>query len=201
MLTYGTVILIGWAAFLLVWGIGAFNVKRDIRGGGFASLWYRHFLLRLVIAAVLIFVALRFPARSAHHTRFSSAIFNRGIFESSPALGWIAAALTLLGILFAIWARIHLGRNWSAAPAVKEKHELVTSGPYRFVRHPIYTGALIAVLGTALTGRLFAIAILIFFSVIVFRRIGKEEAIMLELFPNDYPTYQARTRRLIPFVW
>jgi protein-S-isoprenylcysteine O-methyltransferase Ste14 len=201
MVSYGTLILISWAAFLLVWGVGAFNVKRDIRGGGFVSLWYRHFLLRLVIAAVLVFVALRFPAGTVHHARIGPAIFNSGVFEPPPTLGWVAAALTLLGIVFAIWARIHLGRNWSAAPAVKEKHELVVSGPYRFVRHPIYTGALLAVLGTALTGRLFAIGILILFSVMVFRRIGKEETIMLALFPNDYPAYQARTKKLMPFVW
>jgi protein-S-isoprenylcysteine O-methyltransferase Ste14 len=118
-----------------------------------------------------------------------------------PALGWVAAALTLLGTLIAVWARIHLGRNWSAAPAVKEKHELVVGGPYRFVRHPIYTGVLLAMLGVALTGSFFTIGILAVASVMVFRRIGKEEAIMLELFPGDYPAYQARTKRLIPFVW
>ncbi len=201
MLSYGTVILISWAAFLLVWGIGAFNVKRDIRGGGFASLWYRHFPLRLVIAAVLVFASLRISSGTVHHSRIGPAFFNSGTFVPPPTLGWAAATLTLLGTLFAIWARIHLGRNWSAAPAVKEKHELVVGGPYGFVRHPIYTGALLAILGTALTGRLFAVAILILFSVMVFRRIGKEEKIMLELFPNDYSAYQARTKNLIPFVW
>ncbi len=201
MVTYGTVILISWAAFILVWGVGAFNVKRDIRGGGFASLWVRHFLLRLAVVAIPVLVVLRVLTGPAHTSRAGPAIFRHSLFVPPPALGWVAAALTLLGVLFAIWARIHLGRNWSAAPAVKEKHELVTSGPYRFVRHPIYTGALLAVLGAAVTGSLFAIGILILISIMFLRRISKEEAIMLALFPNDYPAYQARTKRLIPFVW
>lgn len=201
MVTYGTVILISWAAFILVWGVGAFNVKRDIRGGGFAGLWYRYFPLRLVVMAIPVFVVLRVLTGTAHYSRTGPVIFRHGLFVAPPALGWLAATLTLLGVLFAIWARVHLGRNWSAAPAVKEKHELVVSGPYGFVRHPIYTGVLLAMLGAALTGRLFAIGILILSSIMVLRRIGKEETIMLELFPNDYPVYQARTKKLIPFVW
>jgi protein-S-isoprenylcysteine O-methyltransferase Ste14 len=201
MVSYRTVILLSWAAFLLVWGVGAFNVKRDILGSGFSSLWYRHFLLRLAIVAVPVFVALRVLTGTAHYSSAGPAILRHSFFVPPPALGWVAAALTLLGTLIAIWARIHLGRNWSAAPAVKEKHELVVGGPYRFVRHPIYTGVLLAMLGVALTGSFFAIGILAVASVMVFRRIGKEEAIMLELFPGDYPAYQARTKRLIPFVW
>ena len=201
MITYGTVILVSWAAFLLVWGVGAFNVKRDITDGGFASLWYRYFLLRLMVVAIPAFVVLRFFRGPAHHSRVGPAILSSQPFVPPPALGWFAATLTLLGVLFAIWARVHLGRNWSAGPAVKEKHELVVSGPYRFVRHPIYTGVLLAVLGAALTGSFFAIGILILSFAMVFRRIGKEEMIMLELFPSDYPAYQARTKRLIPFLW
>lgn len=201
MITYGTLILISWAAFILVWGVGAFNVKRDIRGGGFAGLWYRYFLLRLVVVAIPVFIVLRVWTGPARHSWAGPAIFRHSIFVPPPALGWLAASLTLLGVLFAIWARVHLGRNWSAAPAVKEDHELVTSGPYRFVRHPIYAGVLLAVTGAALTGSLFAVGILILFFVMVLRRIGKEEAIMLALFPNDYPGYRARTKKLIPFVW
>ncbi|MBU6142132.1 isoprenylcysteine carboxylmethyltransferase family protein [Patescibacteria group bacterium] len=116
-------------------------------------------------------------------------------------LGWIAACLTMLGVLFAIWARIHLGRNWSSVPTAKEGHELITSGPYRFVRHPIYTGILFAAFGAALTGSLFGIGIFILVCAIFLRRISKEEHIMLGLFPNTYPGYQTRTKRLIPFVW
>jgi protein-S-isoprenylcysteine O-methyltransferase Ste14 len=77
----------------------------------------------------------------------------------------------------------------------------VTTGPYAYVRHPIYTGILLAALGTALTGTVFGIGVVVFASIVFLSRIGKEEKIMLELFPNEYPAYQARTKRLVPFVW
>ncbi len=77
---------------------------------------------------------------------------------------------------------------------------MITSGPYVYVRHPIYTGVLLALLGSALTGSILGIMLLII-GVVFCLRIGKEERIMLGLFPNDYPAYQKRTKRLIPFVW
>ena len=84
---------------------------------------------------------------------------------------------------------------------MKEHHELVTTGPYAYVRHPIYSGILLTALGTALAGTGFGIGVFVFGSIIFLSRIGTEEKIMLGLFPNEYPTYQARTKRLVPFVW
>jgi protein-S-isoprenylcysteine O-methyltransferase Ste14 len=202
MITYQSVILVSWATFILVWILFAFRVKRDIRGGGMASVWYRYFLLRLAAAALVVFVAVRIATGTAHYTKANVALFDNGaFFTPSLLLGWIAATFVVLGVLFAIWARIHLGTNWSPAPAIKENHELVTSGPYRFVRHPIYTGILLAALGAALTGAVFGIAILLIASVMFLLRIKKEERIMLELFPDTYPAYQSRTKKLIPFIW
>jgi protein-S-isoprenylcysteine O-methyltransferase Ste14 len=199
MITYGTVILISWAVFLLVWTVSAFGVKRDIRGG--ASIWHRYFLLRFVAMALVIFVALRVATGTAHYARVDAAIFNSGVFAPPPPLGWAGATLVALGILFAIWARVRLGANWSPAPAVKEKHELVTGGPYRWVRHPIYTGVALAAFGVALTGSVFGILIFAVVSILFYLRIDKEEEIMRELFPDAYPAYQAQTKKLIPFVF
>ena len=84
---------------------------------------------------------------------------------------------------------------------MKEQHELVTAGPYIYVRHPIYSGILLAALGTALMTSIFGIGMLIFISIFFALRINKEEKIMLELFPEQYPEYQKRTKRLVPFVW
>ena len=84
---------------------------------------------------------------------------------------------------------------------MKEHHELVTTGPYAYVRHPIYTGIMLATLGTALVGTIFGIVMFIVICVIFALRIGKEEKLMLELFPRQYPEYQKRTKRLVPFVW
>jgi protein-S-isoprenylcysteine O-methyltransferase Ste14 len=197
MIIYDSIILLSWAAFLLVWGVTALFVKRDVRGGGYAAAWQRYWVLRLAVAALIVLVA----ARLARRAGSSGAVFFRGIFTSPPALGWTAAAFTAVGIGFAVWARVYLGRNWSPRPAVKEHHELVTTGPYTYVRHPIYTGIMLATFGTALMGTIFGIVMFIVISIVFALRIGKEEKLMLELFPRQYREYKQRTKRLVPFVW
>jgi protein-S-isoprenylcysteine O-methyltransferase Ste14 len=199
VITYEELILWSWAAFLLVWALSAFGVKRDIRGAGYSSVWSGFWAVRLGVMVLVVFFALRLARRASPAPGFFS---NRAsLFAPPPTLGWIAAALTAIGIGLAIWARVFLGRNWSPRPAMKEHHELVTTGPYAYVRHPIYSGMLLAVLGTALTGTVFGIGVLVFTSIVFFSRIGKEEKIMLELFPREYPAYRTRTKRLVPFVW
>jgi protein-S-isoprenylcysteine O-methyltransferase Ste14 len=197
MITYDTIIFVSWAAFLLVWGVSAFFVKRDVRSGGYAALWQRHWVLRLAVAALIIVVAVRLGRAGSP----GAALFSHGIFTPAPALGWIGAALTATGIGFAIWARVKLGRNWSSHPAVKEHHQLVTTGPYAYVRHPIYAGIMLAALGTALVSSIFGVGMFIFISIAFALRLRKEEKIMLELFPDHYPAYQKHTKRLVPFVW
>jgi len=197
MVIYDSIILLSWAAFLLVWGVTAFFVKRDVRGGGYAAAWQRYWLLRLAVGVLIVFLAMRVARRAPS----SGAVFLRGIFTLPPALGWAAAAFTAIGIGLAVWARLYLGRNWSPRPAVKEHHELVTTGPYAYVRHPIYTGIMLATLGSALVGMIFGIVMFIVISIVFTLRISKEEKLMLELFPRQYPEYQKRTKRLVPFVW
>jgi protein-S-isoprenylcysteine O-methyltransferase Ste14 len=194
MITFDTIIFVSWAAFLLVWGISAFFVKRDIRGGG----WQRFWVLRLAAAAIIIFAAVRLGRRASSP---AAVLFSHPILTPPLALGWIGAALTAIGIGFAIWARVNLGRNWSSRPAVKEQHELVMTGPYAYMRHPIYSGIMLAALGTALTSSIFGISMFIVISITFTLRMNKEEQIMLELFPEQYPEYQKRTKRLVPFVW
>jgi protein-S-isoprenylcysteine O-methyltransferase Ste14 len=199
MIPYQIIILSCWAAFILVWAVSASNVKRDIQKE-YGNTWRQFALLRLVITIVIIiFVVPRIVSGSAHFTNFG-LIFTRGVFPPSPVLDWTAAALSVIGVSIAIWARVHLGRNWSPHPAVKEHHELVTSGPYAYVRHPIYTGAILMAFGTALTGSIWGIGVFVITSVLFVSRIGIEEQIMLGLFPDKYPEYQKKTKALIPFV-
>jgi len=198
MITYDNIILVSWAAFLLVWGISALFVKQDVRGGGYAAAWQRYWVLRLAAAAIIIFVAVRLGRRAGSS---GAALFSHGIFTPPPALGWAGAALTAIGIGFAIWARVNLGRNWSSRPAVKEHHEFVMTGPYAYVRHPIYSGIMLAALGTAFTSSVIGIGLFVFISITFALRMNKEEKIMLELFPDQYPEYQKHTKRLVPFVW
>ena len=197
MITYDTIIFVSWAAFLLVWGISAFFVKQDVRGGGWQRFWV-FWVLRLAAAAIIIFAAVRLGRRAGSP---AAVFFSHPLFTPTLILGWAGALLTAIGIGFAIWARVNIGRNWSSHPAVKEHHQLVTTGPYAYVRHPIYSGILLAALGTALTTSIFGIGMLVFISITFAWRMNKEEKIMLELFPEQYPAYQKHTKRLVPFVW
>ena len=110
--------------------------------------------------------------------------------------------VTVSGIGFAFWARFALGRNWSGRVTIKEDHELVTRGPYRFVRHPIYTGALLAFTGTTIAfgraGGFFAIAIM---TVIFVRKIWLEEKMLMEHFGARYAAYCRTTKALIPLLF
>ena len=186
------IIIASWAAMIVFWLISAFGVKRDTK----RSPWRRFGWLRIVIILVLLSVLW---ARSS-----LGALTHRwGIFQAVPSnssLALIGAVICALGVGYAIWARIHLGRNWSPIPNVKEGHELITSGPYKLVRHPIYTGIIVAALGTG-----FAIPVwfLIFFimTIVFVWRVKVEEALMTKQFPNQYPEYKKRTWALIPFIW
>ena len=110
--------------------------------------------------------------------------------------------IALAGMAIAFWARHTLGRNWSGRVTIKEDHELVTAGPYRWVRHPIYTGALLIVTGSALAlgrfGGLLSIAIM---TTIFLHKIRMEERMLSEYFGNQYEEYRRRTDALIPSLW
>jgi protein-S-isoprenylcysteine O-methyltransferase Ste14 len=117
---------------------------------------------------------------------------------------WILAAIGALlfvcGIALAVWARLHLGRNWGMPMTQRTEPELVTSGPYRFVRHPIYTGLLTALLGTALVNNLLGL-IVVAVLVAYFYYCGTvEERNLVATFPKAYPEYRSRTKMLIPFL-
>ena len=187
MYDYGYIIVASWLVLITVWVVGGFTAKPDVGSSPRIVRW----LWQVPLLGLLIYV-LRNPYDDA-------SFLERKFFHLGPIPNWIGALLTVIGITFAIWARYKLGRNWGSN--TKEDPVLVTSGPYAYVRHPIYTGAMLALFGSALTGSI--IAIVMFMGSIIFsmRRIHKEERVMLSLFPEQYPTYQARTKQFIPFVW
>lgn len=118
----------------------------------------------------------------------------------SPVLGAIGAALFACGIAVAVWARIYLGRNWGMPMTEKAEPELVTSGPYRFVRHPIYSGLLLGLLGTALVTNLIGLIIAVVLGGYFYYSASVEEKNLIRTFPTAYPAYRARTKMLIPRV-
>ncbi|HEX4756412.1 MAG TPA: isoprenylcysteine carboxylmethyltransferase family protein [Terracidiphilus sp.] len=108
-------------------------------------------------------------------------------------------ALTIAGCLIAAWARVVLGGNWSGAATVKASHELIVKGPYAFARHPIYTGLLVAVVGTALVvGEWRSIVGTMVILLAFFVKMSQEERLMLQTFPEAYPHYRQKVRALIP---
>ena len=118
-----------------------------------------------------------------------------------PPIAWTGLALTVIGCAFAIWARLLLGRNWSGTVTVKEDHQLMRTGPYAIVRHPIYSGGLLALFGTALVlGELRGFAGLALTFVGWSMKLRIEEAFMLEQFGAEYARYQREVGALIPFV-
>jgi protein-S-isoprenylcysteine O-methyltransferase Ste14 len=122
----------------------------------------------------------------------------------APLSLWVVrlgAALTFAGIAFAIWARILLAGNWSSDVTLKRDHELIVDGPYAFVRHPIYTGILLALLGTALAvGEWRGLVAVVIAALAFWRKIGIEEAVMRRQFGEAYARYAERAPALIPFL-
>jgi protein-S-isoprenylcysteine O-methyltransferase Ste14 len=113
----------------------------------------------------------------------------------------LGAVICLLGLLCALWARITLAGNWSGDVTLKQEHELVEKGPYRFVRHPIYTGMLMMSLGSSIsidTLRGFVGVVIIGLS--FWYKLGQEEQLMLTHFPTQYESYKARVKAIVPFI-
>jgi protein-S-isoprenylcysteine O-methyltransferase Ste14 len=132
--------------------------------------------------------------------RVPLAILNQRLFPWSPWQFWVAAIITAAGMLFTVWARIHIGRNWSGVVTIKEGHELIDTGPYALVRHPIYTGLLVAIFGSALARGEWrgVLAVLIAWAAL-WRKLRLEERWMIERFGEQYEAYRRRVPALIPF--
>ena len=142
------------------------------------------------VAAAAIYLVLRSS---------SGRSWNHLIATTPTAVQIAAVGLVGIGLAFCAWARVTLGGNWSGmAPA---NRGLVVAGPYKLVRHPIYTGMLVMVLGTVvdypavLSYVLFVAVVVVFFF-----KSRSEERLMIEHFPDQYPAYRARVKALIPFV-
>ena len=118
------------------------------------------------------------------------------------AIAWTGVVLCVAGLAFCVWARFTLGRNWSGVVTFKGGHELITRGPYAIVRHPIYTGLLVMIVGTVIVfGHVDGIIALPFVFWGLWIKLRYEEKLMLEKFPGQYAAYQRRVKRLIPFVF
>jgi protein-S-isoprenylcysteine O-methyltransferase Ste14 len=128
--------------------------------------------------------------------------FDQPAFTVTRPIALLGLALTVFGIGFSIWARLTLGENWSASVTIKQDHSLIVRGPYRIVRHPIYTGILFALLGSALQRGLVRSFIAILFCVASFWiKLTLEEQFMVQRFGGEYLNYRRHVRALVPFLF
>lgn len=187
-LPYRNLFELMWIAWLLFWSIAALNVKDSARRESFPS--HASYLVLLAAAALLAWARhIPVPLLYARFLPWSDWPFRAG------------AALTAAGLLFSVWARVHIGRNWSGVVTIKQGHELVESGPYALVRHPIYSGLLLAVAGFAVARAEWRDLLVLALAALAFwRKLAIEERWMLEQFGGAYETYRKRVAALVPFV-
>ncbi len=178
-----------WITFALVWLIASLKSKSAVRVQSLGSRAVQSLLI--VTGYFLLFSD-------------KTAVGFLGYRVVPPSLEWACtgAGLVLAGLLFAVWARFFLGSNWSARVTVKQNHELVKSGPYSIVRHPIYLGLLLAMSGSALAfGEVHSfLALLSGFAGFKLKSVT-EEKFMRGQFREAYAQYQREVKGLIPFVW
>jgi protein-S-isoprenylcysteine O-methyltransferase Ste14 len=179
-----------WAAWGLYWLVSSFGNKSTSRRE--TTLDRLAHLGPLLVGFVLI--ASRQLPFAILYERFLPGQYWQLSF-------WFGAAIAGSGFALAIWARVHLGRNWSASVTVKEQHEHITSGPYAGVRHPIYSGLLLAFFGTAVAlGEWRGILAFFIVAASLWAKLVREERFMSEHFGHGYDSYRQRVAALIPYV-
>ncbi len=173
-----------WLALGLVWGVAYFNTKRtEVRQSRGSVAAYG---LLLMVSFALLAGAL--PVGDAR------------LLRQRPELTGLTMVVAGAGL--AIWGRLVLARNWSGAVTLKRGHELVERGPYRFVRHPIYSGLILMFLGTALVlGTAQALGAFVMFFLLHVWKLRAEEALLARRFQRSFVAYKARTKALVPFVF
>ena len=176
------VFALGWTAFWFYWLIASFSMKRG------RIAWSQELRIRALL--VLPFIVLLRTGVMNHLGRHWSV--------SSATAGLV---LFISGLIFAVWARLHIAHNWGTPMSRKDDTELVSSGPYGLVRHPIYSGILTAGVGTALALNWNWFVIVALAGVYFMYSATMEEHNLTEQFPVAYPRYQSVTKRFIPFIF
>jgi protein-S-isoprenylcysteine O-methyltransferase Ste14 len=182
------IIGICWGVFMVVWLLAAISAKRTVyRESGGQRLRY---FIPVLVGWFLVFRGHRFPYP-----------LNVDVIPQTDAIVIISSILCVCGLCLCLWARAVLGRNWSGTVTLKENHELIVRGPYRLVRHPIYTGLLAMLSATAMAqGHIAGLigVVLVFASFWI--KLSSEEELMVNQFPDQYPAYRERVKRIIPFI-
>ena len=179
-----------WGTLILFWLVSGINAKKS----SFREPFYKQFVfywLPLILAVYLL----------GPDERFGNSLIKGTFIAHNNVAGFTGIAISFSGLLTAVWARYLLGRNWSVSVQQKENHELIQTGAYKLVRHPIYTGLLLMFLGNAFIvsrwrGLLAVVIVLISFLF----KLKKEEDWLTEIFGSKYIEYMQKTKSLIPWL-
>jgi len=177
-----------WIAFLLYWQFKAVGAKATQRLEPAASRILRSLAF---LIAILLLSTTSIPLPWLYRPLWPAGLFGF----------WLGATVTVAGLLFAVWAREHLGANWSRSVTIKQNHELITTGPYAVVRHPIYTGILVGFLGSVIA--LSQVRGLIAFALVfvaLWVKLRMEEQWMRSQFGQTYVSYAQHTAALVPWL-
>jgi len=186
---YKSFFAVVWIFFFVYWQIKAIRTKTTQRLEPAASRVLRVFIF--LIAIVLLSV-----------TRIPLPWLYLQIWPAGLWSFWLGAAVTIAGLLFAVWARVYLGSNWSRSVTIKQGHELITTGPYAMARHPIYTGVLTGLLGTAIAlSQVRGFLALALFFLAFWLKLRMEEQWMRSQFGETYATYAHQTAALVPYLF
>src|SRR6267143_752799 len=177
-----------WIFFFLSWQLKAANTKTPKRLAPAASRILRVFIF---LIAIVLLSTTRIPLPRLYLQPWPDGLW--------PF--WLGAAVTIAGLLFAVWAREHLGRNWSRSVTIKQGHELITTGPYAVVRHPIYTGILTGFLGMAIAiSQVRGFIVFVLFFLAFWIKLRMEEQWMRSQFGEAYTSYAHQTAALVPYL-
>ncbi len=181
MRTIDIVIGVGWVVFWIYWLAASVGVKAG------RTRWARFAGARVaIVLVILLLLRLR--------------VFKEKAVTDDPWLQVIGLVIFLLGLALAVWARVYLGRNWGMPMSEKADPELVTTGPYRTVRHPIYSGIILAMAGTTVAVSLYWLVAVVLLGAYFLYSAAMEERYMAGHFPDAYPPYKQSTKMLIPFI-
>jgi protein-S-isoprenylcysteine O-methyltransferase Ste14 len=191
MTIYGWLIFALWLTLVAYWSL---STAAAMRGTGSRWLWWREIAIRLGLFALVV-LALRVAV-------IGHVLPNEGAFAftSSMLRGLIGFVCSALGIGLAILTRAYLGWNRNIPMSNGENPGLITTGPYALVRHPLYGGLLLAILGSAIGQSSFWLLPLVVYGPYFIRGAWREEKLLIERYPERYPAYMKRTKMLLPYV-
>jgi protein-S-isoprenylcysteine O-methyltransferase Ste14 len=178
-----------WMAIFLLWAITGFTSKQTVEakseGPSRIAVWIVWLAWWLLLTH-----------------GFGNEVLSFRFLPKTTGSSYAGLAITVAGLGLSVWARFQIGRNWSGLIHVKEGHQLMRAGPYAIVRHPIYSGFMLATLGTAIAfGEISGLIAFVMILAAWGYKSRLEETAMIEHFGAEYETYRREVKGLIPFVW